>query len=415
MSRFHYFRRWLVTLVICIAAGFSLMLAAAIIPREHITSNVLSSCEYLKESTHQPLLPVRLIRDNYTDSIMLFMAIEIDEKEPVKSILKNQWYTTGNFYTPNLDLYHYLTKGKEGMTEGTYPRYWHGYLVFLRPLLAITDYTTIRYLNYAIFSTLFLILIYLIRLHFSTGVLVAFIVSMLYASFFFIPQSIQYITTFYIAIIGSILAIKYPWKLWGMPTLTCLFLVLGASTSFADFLVTPIVTLGFPLIFILLRHDKEPATQQLKTTVLITCAWAFGYVGMWTAKWILCSMLTDCNIYSEVGAKLAERSVGHFILNIRHLCARTFWFLPDYGRLWWGIIIICGGGIWCAVVRHLYKQYKTSFKHHIALLVTSFLPLAWFILAFNHSVTHSNYTHRMWSVAIFAFLVFILKTTRTRS
>ena len=413
MSIFRYFLSWLVTLMVCIATGFSLMLVAALIPRAQITPHVFSSCEYLRESTNQPL-PIRLVRDNYTDSIMLFMAIEIDEKEPVKSMMKNKWYSTGNFENPTADLYRYLTKGCEGMEEGTYNRYWHGYLVFLRPLLAIIDYSTIRYLNYAIFSTLFLYLAYLIKRYFSTGALMAFMTSMLYASFFFVPQSIQYITTFYIAIIGSILAIRCPWKHWGQSALTCFFVVLGASTSFADFLVTPIITLGFPLTFILLTLDNELATQQIKTVCFIVCAWFLGYAGMWAAKWILCAALTDCRVFSTVCDKLAERSVGHFVLNLQQLCSRTFWFLPDYGKLWWGIIVASCAGIWFTVVLRLYKQCQATFKHHIALLITSFLPFGWFILTYNHSAIHSLFTHRIWSVAIFAFLVFVQKAGRAR-
>lgn len=344
---------------------------------------------------------------------MLFMASCLDEESPVISVLENKWYTTAEFVNPTNDLHRFLTRGKAGMEEGEYARYWHGYLSVLMPLLTVVDYETIRIINYIAFFALTAYLIYLIKRRFSSSVMLAFLISLLYASAFFIPQSIQYSSTFYIALVGSILAIKCPWQRWGLRALSCMFVALGAATSYVDFLVTPVVTLGFPLIFIILEMNDTTKSRQRTTVFLMTCAWFFGYVGMWAGKWILCAAFTDCEVASIVGSKLAERSIGQFVLNIRQVCARTFWFLPDIGKLWWACIVSSMCGIIGLILWRTYALNNNAFKHHSTLLLLMFIPLAWLMLAYNHTLVHTAFTHRIWSISIFALLVFIDKVRRS--
>jgi hypothetical protein len=232
---------------------------------------------------------------------------------------------------------------------------------------------------------------------------------MMYASAFFIPQSIQFSTTFYISIIASILIITtFSYRIKPL-VLSCIFTVIGALTSFSDFLVTPVVTLGFPLTFILLAIQDKKNSEQLKLAVLLSAAWSFGYVGMWSAKWIMGTLILEKDVISNALNQLSTRSIGSFTLNCRLSCSRIFWFLPDFGKLWWGCIFMATVMAAALMLYGLYKYNRKSFMHHVALLFVAIIPLLWSFMAFNHTFIHMHYVNRMYSVTIFALSMFTIR------
>lgn len=235
------------------------------------------------------------------------------------------------------------------------------------------------------------------------------LLAMAYASAFFIPQSIQYSTTFYISILASILIITTFSHLIKPLTLSCIFTVIGALTSFSDFLVTPVVTLGFPLSFILLAIQNRNISEQLKLVVMLSATWFFGYVGMWSTKWILGALLLEQDVISNALNQLAVRSVGAFTLNYRFTCARLFWFLPDFSKLWWACIFLTALLTITSILYWLYRYNRKSFLQHIALLVVAMIPILWSFMAFNHTMIHLFYVNRMYSVSIFTLGMFAIK------
>lgn len=411
MNRFltflRYFSYCFGSLALTIGICFSLLIAVASIPKDRIEENIKKSAEYLY-TTQQLDLPVRLTRDNFTDSIMLNIAYCIDEDTPVTSALENKLYMLKDPEEGHRSL-HYLLNGGEKLYKWTYFRYWHGYLVVLRPLLTIFDYPTIRYVNYIMFSTILIWLLYLTKKRFSTGTMWVLLLAMAYASAFFIPQSIQYSTTFYISILASILIITTFSHIIKPLTLSCIFTAVGALTSFSDFLVTPVVTLGFPLSFLLLSIQDRNIREQLKLAVMLSAAWSFGYVGMWATKWISGTLLLEHNIITDALNQLATRSIGTFPFNYRMTCSRIFWFLPDYGKLWWACIFLATLLTLTSMLYGLYRYNRKSFLQHIALLFVAMIPVLWSFMAFNHTMIHLFYVNRMYSVSIFTLGMFAIK------
>lgn len=414
MNRFLTFLRYLSycfgSLALTIGICFSLLIAVASIPKDRIEENIKKSAEYLY-TTQQLDLPVRLSRDNVTDSIMLNLAYCIDEDTPVTSALENKLYMLKDPEEGHRSL-HYLLNGGEKLYKWTYFRYWHGYLVVLRPLLTIFDYPTIRYVNYIVFSTILIWLLYLTKKSFSTGTMLVLLLAMAYASAFFIPQSIQYSTAFYISILASVLVVTVFRDRVKPLVLACVFTVIGALTSFSELLCSPLVTLGIPLTLVNLSISDKKNTEQLKLAVVLSAAWAFGYAGMWASKWILGSLLMEHDVISDALNQLAARSVGTVTLNFRLLFSRIFWFLPDFGKAWWGCIVMTAILTIAAILRGLYRYNRKAFLHHIALLFIAIIPLLWSVMAFNHTVIHMFFVNRMYSVTIFALGMFIIKVLK---
>ena len=113
--------------------------------------------------------------DNFTDRLMISKAIKNDDK--------------GALYN-SLDV-------------NDYARYWHGYLVLIRPLLIKLDYLQIRYVNVLIFFVLLGITFTMIKKKLGGLMASAFMVSIMMGYAFLVPLSLQFSSVFYIMMISN--------------------------------------------------------------------------------------------------------------------------------------------------------------------------------------------------------------------
>ena len=119
------------------------------IPNDYIKENVGISVSRLngEGDYYNPLFETDASKlDNFTDRLMISKAIKNDDK--------------GALYN-SLDV-------------NDYARYWHGYLVLIRPLLIKLDYLQIRYVNVLIFFVLLGITFTMIILELEVLEVVAF-------------------------------------------------------------------------------------------------------------------------------------------------------------------------------------------------------------------------------------------------
>ena len=132
---------------------FVLLLGACALPggpvRTHLTD---SAATIVEEGLYPSYFGFKLFQmDNYTDTLMLMEAASADESDPLTAMMTNTAYNVDNFETLGQDLATYLearAAGKTGEQAGlepfSYARYWHGYLIWLRPLLCLMPYSGVR-------------------------------------------------------------------------------------------------------------------------------------------------------------------------------------------------------------------------------------------------------------------------------
>ena len=145
---------------VTLAALFLLLLAAFALPGGPVRANIARSVPLLQqEGLYPELFGFKLFQmDNYTDTIMLFEAAAADETDPLTAMMTATAYNVDNFETLPDDLQTYLDardRGLAGADTGlepfSYARYWHGYLIWLRPLLLVLTYGQVRVVNYIVF------------------------------------------------------------------------------------------------------------------------------------------------------------------------------------------------------------------------------------------------------------------------
>ena len=130
-------------LLLSIIVGCVLMILVYLIPTQRINEHAASSSHFFEEGGDYPYfndIPGLLgVRDAYTDALMIMTAAYTDESDPVSAAMYNYRYESSKTPLVYAMSEHYL-RGQEMDLLLSYERYWHGYLVFLKPMMLVVDY-----------------------------------------------------------------------------------------------------------------------------------------------------------------------------------------------------------------------------------------------------------------------------------
>lgn len=402
----------LVTLITGILIGFLALCLVHLLPVERMYQNVLASKDVI--NSHYQIIPGydSTIVDNFTDSIMLSEAICPIEAPLIEKVIYNYQVNYFKQYDQQENLLHYLA-GEEGYSFQGYTHYWGGHQVILKLLLLVFDYADILFIN-MILQTLLAVLI--IAGLYRTGkkyAVLPFVVSILSIMPMTISLCMQYCDVYYIALTGAALIV---WIYGRIPAekICFLFLICGMATSYFDFLTYPFVSLGIPLVFLILFMDGKKLLEQLLCLIWSSALWCIGYVGMWAGKWILGSILLPEAGSFEVALKSISYRGSHqgdtgritvFDVLLKNL----------YVYLKWPIILTMG----ILIIYYLWKtaagRYfgKKALLSCIPYMLLAFYPLAWYAIACNHSYQHAFMAYRELVISAFACMCMFAKAGAT--
>lgn len=387
----------------------SLLTLSHLIPTKKISENVNESIHTLKEEGVYPkIFNFKLFQlDNYTDALMLNIAVSVNNTDPLEASMFNYWYTSGNNRQIILDTKAVIDNNTYGLEKRSYGRYWQGYLIFLRPILTIMNYNQIRLLNFILLGLLFTIILYQIKNKININIMVLFLLTMLLISFPIVPLSMQFSTVFYISFISILIILEKLPYFQKQLNFLLLFFIIGACTSFFDFLTVPLLTLGLPLIVFVLMDDE---TNKYFLTIKASALWGAGYGITWASKWFIGGLITGVNILQVAMESAAVRTSYAYAgmeMTIPQIFRFSISMLNKFDLLWpliGGIIIVIFFYIF------LIKKGKTIIHHAYLLLIASMVPV-WFLILRNHSIQHGWFTWRSLAVTLFAGFIFVYKTT----
>lgn len=400
-------KKVLAALLVGGAAGLMLLLFVYSIPVDRILVNARASIEIFEKEGATPQTVAgyeATTLDNYTDAWMLRNAFYDGEESVFQKSLNVYYYGYHDGKNRNVceSMIDYLN-GVEGYHRRSYARYWHGYLILLKPLLCFFDYGDIRGILKLTELSLLIYLCMLLERKKMARVLPALAVMMFCIGFYEIGQSMQYSWVFLIAVTASIYILKkYPAMDGKM-----VFLIIGMCTSFFDFLTYPLFTLGMPLVILLLcMAVSEEKKGAMKVVVLNSVFWGIGYFGFWAEKWILGTLLTEENILVEALGSIIERT-GRSVVDQPIGYVETV--LENIGILCkWPYVLAVLGGLALIFAGMRKDRLKVSKELTAAYLLVAVFPFIWYAAAMNHSYLHSFMTYRDLGVSIFAGLSMII-------
>lgn len=385
---------------------FLLVSATCFIPSNNIKSNVLQSTKLIEEEgIKHKICNFFLFRlDNFTDALMMNIAAGVDNKHPVSSAMKTTYHLEEGGRINILEANYQLCNNQyDHLIPVDYERYWHGYLVLLRPLLTLTDYQGIRIILTLFISCLFIFLCYTLYKYGDKYLLGTFLFCSLVFNLWIIPLSLQFSTTFIITFSYCIL-IVYKRRFNSVRQLLLPMVIIGGITSFFDLLTTPLLTLSIPLS-IALYQSNETTKEKWLSTLNSIVAWCFGYATIWINKWLLAHWTVDYQLSDAL--QQASMRTSTIYENVDMSLKGIFTFLLDYPLLLTVLLFFTLLFIVFNII--LYRKNSQEFIHHSMLLLVAALPFFWCLILRNHSVIHHWFVWRVFMASIFAYLLFIRK------
>ena len=397
--------------------------AVYLLPTARMKVHVLkSSGIQVQEKTYpNPLWGPGGQLDGSTDSLMLreaiydgpesiiFKAMSVPRKEFEGEEIRRDGSSLHLFPSPEKELIA-DAKNLPSLSVTTYSRYWHGYLVLLKPLLCVLNYGQIRLLNMILQIFLFSLLFYLLVLQ-QRRYVPSFILAFCFLTPVIFPMSLQFSTVYYIMLGEMILLLKNGMSL-AHPKIHAFFFCGGIATSFFELLTYPLVSLGIPLTLSLNLTPKNKVAEGNPVQKIIECcvSWGFGYGAFWLCKWLTASAFLEENVFSNAFHTAIYRSStvtaareGGLAFSVMDVLAKN---IKAFGATYYFFFF-------AAILLVIYKLYqvaksgeKIANRVDLALGTAYFfvfsLPFLWYFVFSNHSYVHFWFTSRALAVSVFA-------------
>ncbi len=393
----------------CIFIGFILILAVYAIPTAQIESNVQSSADTIVKEGAYPCwrnIFGNNFLDKYSDTMMLLVAsYSSDENLLERSMLAKRAYIEEK--NP-VDALKAKYMDNEPVTYKPYSRYWHGYLVYLKPLLCAFTYSQILFINGCLVTLIAVWLVVLMYRKNMRRYIIPYLFALSLINPISIGQTMQYSTIYYIYSIATILFLLNKERfLASKEKFLLYFVIIGCMTSYLDLLSYPFVTFGIPITFYVCV-SKENYKKVFNVVVLALVAWGVGYVGMWIGKWILGTLLSSQNVLSDALQQVQFRS-SMYATPHREVIDTTFSMVDViYKNLytfiitkWWLIALF---GVYMLLL--ITKIERKGLKDYlwVVLIFICILPIIWYMGASNHSYMHAWLTFRELMISAFAVM-----------
>lgn len=412
--------RYLIIFVLLICSFVALLTITSCISSKSIFNNVEESSQLLLEEGNRKIIyiPYRRTKmefDNYTDALMINTAYSIDSRKPLFSAFmarKNfipdvttEVYQdqAGELKSSSKYKYHNEVGELNDLVNGEkaesfeYARYWHGYLIILRPLLVMFNLTQIRIILTCILIILFIIFIILLYRKSNIVTAIIFSTCLLGVEYFYLGFSMQGIFIFLIMMIASIIILcKYS----KIKNYCMFFFIIGMLTNFFDFLTVPVLTYAIPMIILfIIKYTKENFEIKLilKKILVLGIAWSVGYGLTWASKWLLTDFIFGRKMFFTALKQVSYRSAGTEKINIFNVVNKNlnYIYVSFFISIFFTVLTI--------LIKMWIKNEKIEFKEQnikntydviFIYLLIGMIPIVWYTLLKNHSYYHAFFTYR---------------------
>jgi len=396
--------------IFLVLLGYLLLCMVYALPVEPIHKNVKQSYSIFEsEGTYKRIIEgnyaTRL--DNYTDALMLLEAAHKSEHSPMVAAVLNERVDIKGAATPvDVLLAVYRDKDNSWYTI-PYGRYWHGYQIFLKPLLSVWNYAEIRNFLCIVEISLVFIVAGLLVKRGSAKYLLPLAAMWIFLNPLALLMSLQHANMFIFTLVSLSVMLFFEQKYAAAKKIWIIhFFVTGCLTSYFDFLTYPLITLGIPAAYLLSKYSSS-FKDSICSLLLCSIVWGIGYALFWASKWIGGSIISGTNILASAANAIDVRSSNEAFEQVL-----TFWDVVQRnadvcGSLLDGVFVIAAILMICA----LLMKYEIASSNY-ALLLLCVYPLAWYLVTMNHAYVHYWFTYRELSITVFSLLTFAVSLKR---
>lgn len=399
------------TFAAAIALLWGALILTSLIPNESIRDNMLKSAEsYIDPDpfSFENGKKYNAVSDNYADVILQNILWNIDSGDPFVSSLDTKYFD-GDEFGVNWG-YYAAINGYQPNTD--YSRYWHGSVIFIRPLMTVTDVKGVKLAGFSAAVLLALTVCGLLLLKKQYFAAAAFALSLICVQFWNVRLSLEYLPMMNIALIGCICFICLEKK--GDTALTVLSVIFGAMTAFFDFLTAETLSILLPLLLVFIIREQENRLGQLRENLLLSVkcggCWAAAYAGTFLVKWTAATAVTGENKFEAALTSAEKRFIGtaEELPFFKQLIFAPLANLStmfggekrvDGEKIIVGLILtaLIFGGIY-----FIFRRRRLNKPVTLICLILGLLPYLRYMVLNNHSYLHEFFTYRAQAASVLA-------------
>jgi hypothetical protein len=303
-----------------------------------------------------------------------------------------------------------------------YARYWHGYRVYLWPLLEHFDLATVRLINALLILAAVFACYAGFRANIGATPAAVFIIVLLSLTDLWLAWRISTHAISLAFILLGAGAFGLLHARWRNPCFAVAMATLcGATFNFVDFLVNPPL-MPMLLAFIVLAarepaHDLNappPPVSAGWLAALVAAGWFGAYALTWLTKWGLAAWASGAPAatWAETFAQIIARLHGHEIDHPPILSVPLYPTVRMFGKalISFGIVVVIVLAI--AIWRHI-RDGGFDRRRFMILISPGLIPIVWFEVVSNHTQTHMHFTYRSASAALaIAFAAALLASAK---
>lgn len=397
---------WVTTLAVL----FGLLLAASLIPNSAIKENICgSTLEYQYHEPHEAAVNgvFHSIADYYADVILLNIMWNVDSGDVFRSALDTKYYDGGDYG----EVYGLYVTAQNAVPANTdYTRYWHGSMIYLRPLFAVTDAGGARIAIAVALGLLLVFNCFLLLRKKRYAVTAMLLLSLAAVQAWYVPLSFEYCSVFLVLLtIFPFVIARYNDNAF----LICVFAAAGTATAFFDFLTAETLTLLVPpvLTLVLRRSDGKSCgyRENMRPALGFLLPWGISYALTFPAKWALASLVTGENKFAAALSSAAERVSGG--VDDMDFLGQTFSALGANLTMLFPMseninalavtaaLLIEAAAVALILVK---SRGKAERGFALAMLTLAAVPYLRFLTLSNHSYLHCYFTYRAQAAAVLA-------------
>lgn len=336
----------------------------------------------------------------------------------------NYWGCYGNYFwhsdfgiTDNISdrvIYTSLLRDGRSVVDAAmhteYARYWHGYAVLLRPLLAVLGISGMRYLNMMLLMGLLLGCYARMRSLLGRRTALTFAAGLLMGFLLIAPFCQHYMAVTSLALLGCYVQLRWPKAV--RARLPEFFLILGSLVCFSDLLTFPVLALGYPLLCCQLLGVREDvsARRLWVQTIGLSAAWMVGYALTWVGKGLVGTLLTGQNVLGDIFGQAMWRMTG----------------VPEDGK-WYpmtpagavqinmetfftrsNVLLLALLLAWLGVRALRMRTGAKGWLRALPVAAVALYPFVWYLAVQNHSNIHYWMTYKLLSVTAFSLCAYLL-------
>ena len=402
-----------------VITGYLLLVLVFCIPQSRLFNGLGNSVPVLQRDNLEEVVfgyPSSRL-DVFTDGAMLNAALHTCDESPFKRAVACYQYIYYDLSRSEGFIAYFEPREPDGSMS--YVRYWHGMLVYLKPLLLFFNYSDIRMLNQLGQVALMCLLIYA----FAARKMYRYIPAVFMVYFFLMPYtlpfSMQYSNVFYIGFGALAVLFLFYDRIKDGNGLLYLFLLTGIITSYMDLLTYPVFAVGLPLAgLIILDAEYGNAgtgfVYEVKRFVSCAISWAVGYAGMWAGKILIALPFYGTQAFADALESAGKRSgtgaASEGITYADALYANLFMYKNSIYKL---SLILYTLAVIAFIVYYIVKRkgsLRTGFIPFFLCITAS--PFMWYFVTVEHAHVHAFMTYKSLTVAVFAYCLMLVYMLR---